>query len=229
MKQGFLVQLRRYELVGGLVWFLVYQFLMGYVLELVFGLINVNYDLALLNAVYFFLNFGITIVIFRRFLAYSLPVVADHPLRFLKGLLVGFCVYWVLSVCLTTLTGIFRIDTWVPNDDTVTEIAGVSYKVMWVGAVLLAPITEETLVRGMIFGSVRKKNRTLAYIVTAVVFALMHTLDYVMVMTPVNFIYNLLVYGLPSVALCVCYEYSGSIWGPIVLHMIVNFMGMSAV
>ena len=229
MREAFSVQLRRYELIAGLIWFLVYQFLMGYVLELIFGLINVNYDLALLNGVYFFVNFGVTIIIFRRFLAYSLPVVADHPLKFLKGLLVGFCAYWVLSVCLTTLVGVFGIEAWVPNDDTVTEIAGVSYKVMWVGSVLLAPMTEETLVRGMIFGSIRKKNRTLAYIVTAVVFALMHTLDYLMVMDPVTFGYNVLVYGLPSVALCLSYEYSGSIWAPIVLHMIVNFMGMSAV
>lgn len=228
MKQGFPITMRRYEIIGGIIWFLIYNFLMGFLLELIFGLLNIEYNTALLNAVYFFLNFGITIIIFRRFLAYSLPVVADHPLWFLKGLLIGFGTYWVLSVCLSALVELFSINAWVPNDDTITEIAGVSYQVMWVGAVLLAPITEETLVRGLVFGNIRRKNRTLAYIITAIVFALMHTLPYVMQMDVLTFGYNILVYGLPSVALCVCYEYSGCIWGPIALHMIINAMGMSA-
>lgn len=227
MKQNFLVQMRRYEVIGGIVWFVIYSLFMGLLLELLFGLLKLPYDTAVLNAVYFFLNFGITIIIFRRFLAYSLPVAADHPLRFLKGILLGFCAYWVLSVCLTALVELLGLSAWVPNDDTVTEIAGVSYNVMWVGAVLLAPMTEETLVRGLIFGNIRNKNRTLAYIITALVFALMHVLPYVTRMGVVDFGYNLLVYGLPSVALCICYEYSGCIWAPILLHMLINAMGMS--
>lgn len=227
MKQNFLVGMRRYEIIGGSIWFVIQSFLMEFLLKLIFDLLNIEYNTALLNAVYFFLNFGITIIIFRRFLAYSLPVVADHPLRYVKGLLIGFCTYWVLSVCLSALVELFGINAWVPNDDTIAEIAGVSYQVMWVGAVLLAPITEETLARGLIFGNIRKKNRTLAYIITAIIFALIHTLPYVMQMDVLTFCYNILIYGLPSVALCVCYEYSGCIWGPIVLHMIVNAMGMS--
>lgn len=228
MKEKFLVQMRRYEIIGGIIWFLIYNFLISFLLEGIFRLLNIQYNTALLNCVYFFVNFGVTIIIFRRFLAYSLPVVADHPLRFLKGMVIGFLTYLVLSVCLTALVEFFGINAWVPNDDTVVEIAGVSYKVMWVGAVLLAPMTEETLVRGLIFGNIRKKNRTLAYIITAIVFALMHTLPYVMQMDILTFGYNILVYGLPSVALCLSYEYSGAIWAPIALHMIINLMGMSA-
>ena len=56
----------------------------------------------------------------------------------------------------------------------------------------------------------------------------MHILPYVIQMGYPDLGYNLLVYGLPSVALCLCYEWSGSIWGPIVLHMFINFMGMGA-
>ncbi len=227
MKTSFLVSMRRYEIIGGIIWFLIYNFGMSLLLELIFGFFHISYDSVLLNAVYFFVNFGVTILIFRRFLAYSLPVAADHPLRFLKGILIGFCAYWVLNVGLTAATDLFGLSTWVPNDDTVTALAGANYNVMWVGAVLLAPMTEEALIRGLIFGNLRNKNRTLAYIITALVFALMHVLPYIFEMSLPTFGYNLLVYGLPSVALCVCYEYSGTIWGPIALHMIINALGMS--
>lgn len=228
LKQPFSVQMRRYEIIGGILWFLVYHLFIGLVLEVAFELLGLGYDMVLLNGVYFFLSFGITVILFRRFLAYSLPEVAERPLRFFKGLLVGFCAYWVLSFCLTTAVELMGFSPWVPNDDTVAEIAGGNFRLMWVGAVLLAPITEETLVRGLIFGNLRKKNRVVAYIVTAVVFALMHILPYVIQMGYPDLGYNLLVYGLPSVALCLCYEWSGSIWGPIVLHMFINFMGMGA-
>lgn len=137
-------------------------------------------------------------------------------------------VYWVLMVCFSALVEIFGLSDWVPNDDTIGALAEENYRVMWVGAVLLAPLTEETLIRGLIFGNIRRKNRFLAYLVTAVVFAGMHMLSYLGEMNGMNILYNLLAYGLPSVALCLCYEYGGTIWAPIAMHMVVNAMGMAA-
>ena len=99
---------------------------------------------------------------------------------------------------------------------------------MWAGAVLLAPLTEETLVRGLIFGNLRRWNRPAAYGAAAAVFAAMHVLPYLGQMDALSICYNILVYGLPSLALCACYEYAGAIWAPIGLHMIINALGMSA-
>lgn len=228
IKQPFTVNMRRYEIIGGVIWFLIYNFLIGYVLELGMVLLGISYDAALLNCVYFFADFIITALLFRRFLAYSLPVVADHFLRFLKSVVIGFMAYWLLMVFLSTLVELLGISTWVPNDDTVSSIADMNYRVMWVGAVLLAPMTEETLIRGLIFGNIRRKNRILAYVLTSLIFAGMHIVSYIGDMNAINIIYNLLAYGLPSVALCLCYEYAGTIWGPIALHMVINAMGMSA-
>lgn len=227
LKQPFVITMRRYEIIGGIVWFFAYAFLMGFVVGAIMGLLNLPYSDATLNCIYFFLNFIITALLFRRFLSYSLPLVADHLLRFLKSVLIGFMVYWVLMVCFSALVELLGISTWVPNDDTISSIAGENYRIMWVGAVLLAPMTEETLIRGLIFGNIRRKNRILAYILTAVIFALMHMAAYLGEMNIYNVVYNLFAYGLPSVALCLCYEYAGTIWGPIALHMVVNAMGMS--
>lgn len=228
LKQPFAVSMRRYEIIGGIIWFLVYEFLMGFLAGAILGLLNLPYSDSTLNCIYFFCNFIVTAVLFRRFLAYNLPLVADHFLRFLKSVLIGFMVYWVLMVCFSALVELLGLSTWVPNDDTISSIAQENYRIMWVGAVLLAPLTEEALIRGLIFGNIRKKNRILAYILTALIFAAMHVAPYVLEMDVFNVLYNLLVYGLPSVALCLCYEYAGNIWGPIALHMVVNALGMSA-
>jgi hypothetical protein len=229
MKQPFPVTMRRYEIIGGIIWFIIYAFVLGIVLELALALLGISYDEATLNAAYFFTNFIITALLFRRFLAYSLPVAADNLLKVLKAILLGFAVYWLLEVGLSLLSTLLVQEVTIPNDDTVQAIAGINYRVMWVGAVLLAPMTEETLVRGLVFGNIRRKNRVLAYVVTALLFASMHTLGYVTEMSALSIVYNMLIYGLPSVALCICYEYSGTIWAPIALHMIINAIGMSGI
>ena len=100
---------------------------------------------------------------------------------------------------------------------------------MAVAAILLAPITEETLLRGLVFGGLRQKNRIVAYVLTALLFSGMHVMNYVLQMDLVSILLNLLLYMLPSVALCACYEYAGTIWAPIFLHMIINALSMWAI
>ena len=89
MNQPLSVKMRRYEVIGGVVWLIFYGFFMGDVLALLLGLLGIPYTGAQLNAVYFLSNFVITALLFRRFLAYSLPVAADHLLRCLKAMLLG--------------------------------------------------------------------------------------------------------------------------------------------
>ena len=125
--------------------------------------------------------------------------------------------------------GYFVPDLQTPNDDSVRAIAQSSYSTMAVAAILLAPITEETLLRGLVFGGLRQKNRIVAYVLTALLFSGMHVMNYVLQMDLVSILLNLLLYMLPSVALCACYEYAGTIWAPIFLHMIINALSMWAI
>lgn len=228
MKKPLPVSMRRYEIIGGVIWLLIYGFFMGDILALILGLLKISYTQAQLNALFFLTNFAVTALLFRRFLAYSLPVAADNLLRVLRAMLVGFMLYWLLEVAIDLIGTLLSGQVSVPNDDTVSAIAGENYRVMWAGAVLLAPLTEETLVRGLVFGNLRKWNRAVGYGAAAAVFAAMHTLGYLGQMDAVTLCYNILVYGLPSVALCAAYEMAGTIWAPIGLHMIINAIGMSA-
>lgn len=228
MGQPFAVSMRRYEVIGGLVWLVFYLFLMSGAVYYVLGLLGLSLDEVTLNKVYFLGNFLITAILFRRFLAYSLPLAADRPLRFLGGILLGFCIYEGCQVAVSLLYEALAPDLWIPNDENIRSIAAGGYRVMWVGAVLLAPVYEETLLRGLVFGNLRKKSRVAAYLVTALVFALMHVMNYILRMDPLTLLLNLVLYALPSAALCAAYEYAGTVWAPIVLHMILNALSMGA-
>ena len=228
MKRPFQVKMRRSEIIGGIIWLVIYGFFMGDILGLGLELLGISYTAAQLNALFFLCNFVITALVFWRFLTRNLSLVPGNLLRILKAMLLGFCIYWLLQVGLDMIGQFLSGNMDIPNDDTISSIAGENYRIMWAGAVLLAPMVEETLVRGLIFGTVRRLNRAAAYAAAAVVFAAMHVLSYLGQMDALTLGYNILVYGLPSIALCACYEYAGNIWAPIGLHMIINALGMSA-
>ena len=84
--------------------------------------------------------------------------------------LVIIILWFVCQLISTWLYG-FSNDT---NFDKYTELIQshlVSYIIL---SVIVAPITEEILMRGIIFGSINKHNKIAAYVISIAVFTLMH-------------------------------------------------------
>ena len=86
--------------------------------------------------------------------------------------------------------------------------------------VVMAPIAEELMFRGAVFGGLRPYGRTLAYAVSMLLFSVYHVWGYAL-QDPVYWIY-LLQYLPVSWLLCRCYERCDSIWGSILFHALVN-------
>ena len=90
--------------------------------------------------------------------------------------------------------------------------------------VVFAPVIEETLVRGVVFGTIRPASRVLAYIVSALLFTLMHNWQYFGLYPALSILLSCLPYIPASVALAWVYEKGGTIWAPITLHALINAM-----
>ena len=52
------------------------------------------------------------------------------------------------------------------NDTSIMELTQQNYTLMAIGTVLLVPVVEETLYRGVVFGSLYKRSRVAAYTVS---------------------------------------------------------------
>lgn len=228
MREPFTVQLRRSETIGGVIWLIVYMLFMSLLVIFLLTLLGYGEDDVLIYQVFFVANFLITGVLFRHFLTDSLAVAMERPIRLLKGLLLGFCLYEIGQILVGMAYTLIAPDLSAINDEGIAEIAGMNYGAMWAGAVLLGPMVEEVLMRGLVFGSLRKKSRVLAYIVSALVFSLLHVLGYVLDLDAAAFLLNIGLYLVPSIVLALTYEYTGTIWGPIGLHMILNAISMAA-
>lgn len=83
------------------------------------------------------------------------------------------------------------------------------------GITILAPVSEELLFRGIIQGELRKAMpEWLAIVIQALLFALFH-------MQPIQSSYVII----PGLLLGIAYAWSRSIWVPIAMHILYNFIG----
>ena len=148
--------------------------------------------------------------------------------RLLYNAAVVFAYYLILSACnlllallLSKLTGDQN-----PNNAAIIGLAQNDSRAVRTVAVLLAPITEELLFRAGIFGSIRERNRTAAYVVSILAFSLCHVWQFIL--TDIRYLVFIVHYLPVSFLLCRCYERTESIWCPIAFHSLVNALSLRA-
>lgn len=78
------------------------------------------------------------------------------------------------------------------------------------------------------FGSVRKRSRVWAYVLSVGLFALYHVWQYAVAFADPLYLLMAIEYIPAGVALCWAYERTGSIWSPVFLHGLVNAMSLLA-
>lgn len=175
-----------------------------------------------LNLLYFTVNFVVVLAVYHRFLLKSLRGFTEHFWKFIQTLILGFALYYFTTLVLTRLLSLLVGSVPNFNDEVVGSYISQNKAVMLVCTVIIAPIVEETLVRGVVFGSLHSKNRILAYIASVLLFSFLHVWQYYPQAGLVPILASALGYIPASVALGWTYEKSGTIWAPIVLHAVIN-------
>lgn len=140
---------------------------------------------------------------------------ADTPTLTDIGLApVGYIVYAIFA---NVLTALFSAFSWFNAEQT--QDVGFAYFITTAdrffamfAIVLIAPIAEEIIMRGWLYGKLRSRTGILvALIITSLVFAILHGQWNVAVVT----------FALSAV-LCGLREITGTIWSGIILHILVN-------
>ncbi len=180
------------------------------------------------NFLYFSLNFLFLAVIFSRFLKRSLMFAGQHIWDFFLTVIPGFLLYWVSNVLLSAgilwlYPGFSNI-----NDGSIAQMTDGNFVIVAIGTVLLVPMAEELLHRGLVFGSLHRKNRAAAYIISTILFAAIHVLGYLGSHDTVSLALSFAQYLPAGLILAWAYEKSGCIFAPIAIHTVVNAMGIYA-
>ena len=132
-----------------------------------------------LNFVYYLVNFIAVLLIFHDFLSNSLTQVFRHPIVFAEGVILGavayYALFWLTNAAVSLLVPSFSNY----NDEAIMDMLGSNRLLILVGTVVLVPITEVCLYRGLIFRNLYGKSRGAAYIVSILAFAIIHIIGYI--------------------------------------------------
>lgn len=192
---------------------------------LLFRLMDMGYvDESLANFLIYVIGAAYMLLLLGRYLRRDFDPLADRPFYCVSQI----CGHYLAMLLMNTLVNglvMMLIPEENPNNAAIMSMAGMDFGKVSAMAICLAPIVEEIVFRGAIFGLIRRKSRVLAYVISILGFSLYHVLGYAL-SDPVYFVY--LIQYLPgSFLLCRCYEKTNSIWSPIFFHMLVNGMSMS--
>ena len=180
----------------------------------------------------FALDFILIALVFRRFLWRSAQPLKGSGSRLLSTALRGFGFYWLLGCLVSLLIAFLSVGLEVTpenrNNETIDTIL-TNYKVsMALSTVVFAPLTEECLVRGVLFAPLCKRKPWVAYLVTTVLFGLLHTFQYIGVQAWSVLALSFLQYLPAGIALGWVYQRTRSIWGAIALHSLINLVALAA-
>ena len=171
---------------------------------------------AISAAVYYYIMAVLTMVVFWSFLKNAGRILTDFLPENLFALITGFAGGQLLKL-------LFNLIPWPledPNPVSWAEQYAYSPAATVLIVVILVPIVEEVLFRGLLFGSLRKQNRTVAWIASVVLFAVYSVWTFAVAYGDARYLILALQYLPMSLALTWCYDRGGSVWSAALLHAI---------
>ena len=155
-----------------------------------------------------------------RFLRRDFDPFCDHLFYCVVQVLIGYGMIMAFNMLIAAFLQLLLPAGTNPNNAAWAAEMETDFGKVSALAVFLAPLVEEPIFRGGIFGLLYERSRPAAYAASMLLFSLIHVLSYALA-EPVYWIY-LLQYLPASWLLCRTYERCRSIWGSILLHMTIN-------
>ena len=218
--------LTQVETVWG-IFYLIFEIL---VLPTLLAIVNVHLprqmSSAELNFCYFLLNFLAVFWIFHGFLGKNMSQARNHPAYLCQAVILGLAAYFACSYLVDWLIHLISPGFANLNDDSIAKMTGSSFFLMALGTVVLVPPVEECLFRGLIFRGLYGKSRWAAYIVSMLAFAAIHVMNYITSYSPMNLLLSFLQYLPAGLCLAWAYTKADTIFAPILIHGIINAIGI---
>lgn len=216
-------RMTRREGIAALVYLPVHVLLLPLAMSFVLLRLLPTISDAVFNLIYYAAGLGYMLLFELRFLRRDFDPLCDRPFTCLVEVLTGYGIMLLLNLAVNSLLSLFPADN--PNNAAVMDMAGVELGAVSAMAVFMAPIVEEIMFRGAVFGLLRRKNRALAYAFSILLFSVYHVWSFALL--DARALLYLVQYIPASFVLCRCYERTDTIWAPIFLHMLINGVSLS--
>lgn len=175
------------------------------------------------NVIYYLFLFIITLFVFWGFLRKDLEQLLDWLPENLFGVVLGLALAGGAALLLRQIP-FLPVN---PISRQYAEEFAAAPTATLVLILVLIPVVEETLYRGLFFGQLRGYSRTLAMWVSILFYTLAHVWRYALEVGDILYLLPLALLSLPmSIALTWCYDNGGSVWSCVVLHGALNGLSL---
>jgi len=201
---------------------IVLEFLVPMVMEAAAPQLNHYWS----NFAYFAITCLFILIVMHSYIIKSATDLIECCRSAIFAIVLGYFGYYILR-------WIMSIIFWIVGWNDFPALTGIFSQVrlnsgvMPIVSIFLAPIAEEVLFRGVVFGGLRRKSRLMAYLVSFLVFAFYCVWSRFFSGFGWDLLIDFLYYLPASVALCWCYEKGGSVWAPVLLHILINILSVS--
>ena len=214
------------EQIGGVVFLMIYLVVLPFATDPLFrfvgGLLDVSISATVQNMIYYYVLFAVTLVMFHKFIGRTSRNFADNLGVACRSMLVGLIGLYGLNELVYRLTRLAIDNRTNLNDTTISAQIQDAPRVTLLIIVFLAPFIEEVLFRGLVFGNLKSKSRVVAYLVSCLLFALIHVWQFAVVQQDITYFLLMVQYLVPGAVLAWAYESSGTLWASIGLHAAAN-------
>lgn len=180
------------------------------------------------------LNFFLALVIFLFEVILLKDFLIDNIKKFKEKLFdnivwpltAGIGVMYAIAIVSNTLITLFLGSSDSASNQLLFEaLLDKGFVLMAIQSILLAPIVEEIIFRGLIFGSIREHHKYLAHFISALCFGFVHIYSGLFAGDLTQLFY-LLSYGGSGLAFSYAYESRKTIVAPILVHMANNLIAV---
>jgi len=229
-QQGPTIPMTRGERIAGLCFAPFYLILFNLFLQHLNARFYLELTDAQLNLAYYFLCAVSALLLFRGFLQENLRKLLEKPGRAALAVVIGLAGYYALLLVLSALVQLIllasKTDYFNRNNAALTVIFANRPDLLALIALVLAPITEECLFRGLIYCNLSKKGHILAVLATAVCFSAIHVVPYLREMTLLQAAISTVVYFPAAIVLCEVYRRTDSIFCAMLTHTCINLISL---
>jgi len=218
------------EQIAGTVFFMIYllvlPFAAGPMFRVVGGLLGITISSAMQSVLTYYILFAVSIIIFHGFLGRTSSRLAENLGGACKTLVVGLIGLYGLNELVFRLSNLFISNRTNLNNSTISAQIDDAPHMTLLIVIFLAPFVEEVLFRGLVFGNLKSKSRTVAYLVSCLLFALLHVWQFAVVNQDITYFLLMIQYLVPGLVLAWAYDHSGTLWTSIGLHAVANALSV---
>lgn len=171
-------------------------------------------------------SFVMLVLICHTFLGTAASNLSKDSIGSLSAMALGFCIYYTCTTLLSKYMATYFTSFFNVKDASISAMLKLDFLPMAVGIIFLLPFVEEMLYRGVIFNGLFGKNKTLAYVLSTLIYSSVQLMTYAHTQEPIVLFWNFLQYVPAGFTLAWVYVKADNIFAPILLHMIINAMGV---